>query len=255
VSAGADGRGEPGRGVRVADPVQDGVVVAVGERVCANATGDEDNIGVGELVKCGVDHQAEEAIVCTNLALALANEGDRGLGQSLKNLIRPNRVGDLVEEWNRDLHVEVLVVAYGGRMAERTGDEASTGLSEVWAAFAEVDRQLSHATDADVRLDLKKVKEELRAQLAQLREEMKPTPTRRELEDELDSRERQLNKIFNARINTMTQTAGDGASPGGYGVGAQEMNAAIDERFGRAAVERRILELRAAIEALDAEQE
>ncbi len=139
-------------------------------------------------------------------------------------------------------------------MVDRSGEEASADLSEVWAAFAEVDRQLAHATDADVRLDLKKVKEELRAQLAVLREAMKPTPTRRELEDELDSRERQLDKIFNARINTTAQTAGDGASPGGYGAGAQEINAAIDERFGRVAVERRIVELRAAIEALDTDQ-
>ncbi len=130
--------------------------------------------------------------------------------------------------------------------------DASAELVEAWAAFAEVERQLGSATDIDVRLDLQQVKAELRRRIAELGEELRPTRSREELEIELAARERQLSDLFHARINTMTQTSGDGAAPGGYGVGAAEINAAIDERYDRAGIERRIRELRAALAALDA---
>ncbi|MFV2040018.1 MAG: hypothetical protein ACC660_07230 [Acidimicrobiales bacterium] len=135
------------------------------------------------------------------------------------------------------------------------GAETSAELNETWVALAEVARQLEHATDHDVRLDLQKIKADLRERMRELSDAMTPVPTRRQLEDELESRQRQLNRIFNKRINTMTQTSGDGASPGGYGAGAQEINEAIDKSFGRGAIERRIVELQAALAQLDADED
>ncbi len=131
------------------------------------------------------------------------------------------------------------------------GSDAHAELSRAWAAFAEVERQLGEATDIDVRLDLQEVKDQLRRRIAELGEELRPARTRVELETELAARERQLSELVHARINPMTQTSGDGAAPGGYGVGAAEINAAIDERYDRAGIERRIRELREALDALD----
>jgi hypothetical protein len=134
---------------------------------------------------------------------------------------------------------------------DRSTEAASAELAEAWAAIAEVSRQLEVAVEADVRLDLTKIKLDLRDRIAELAKELKPPPMRDELEAELRTRERQINELFSERINTMTQTAGDGASPGGYGAGAREINAAIDQRHNRAEIEHRIAELREAIASFD----
>lgn len=136
-------------------------------------------------------------------------------------------------------------------MSARSHDEASAELSDAFSALAEVARQLDHATDPDVRLDLENVKKELQARIASIGDELAPAPSRAALEAELRVRRRQLDDLFKARINTMTQTSGDGAAPGGYGVGAQEINAAIDESHDRAGVERRIAEIEVALAELD----
>ncbi len=134
---------------------------------------------------------------------------------------------------------------------ERSTESARAELDEAWTAIAEVTRQLEAAVESDIRLDLTKVKLQLRERIAELAEELKPPATRFELEVELRARERQIDELFSARINTMTQTAGDGASPGGYGTGASEINAAIDKRHNRVAIERRIAEIRDALDRLD----
>lgn len=136
-------------------------------------------------------------------------------------------------------------------MGDRSRDEASADLSAAFTALAEVSRQLTTATDPDVRLDLETVKRDLQARIASIGDELEPTPSKAALQAELRVRRRQLDDLFKARINTMTQTSGDGASPGGYGAGAQEINAAIDESHDRAGVERRIAEIQKALARLD----
>jgi len=121
-------------------------------------------------------------------------------------------------------------------------------VSDVWAAFTEVNRQLQHAGDADVRIDLEIVKENLRSRLAELGNDSKPEATRAELREELEARKRQLSNIRRARIDI---TPLIGGVTNRRGKGAEKINEAIDERFGREGVERRIGELLAALEELD----
>lgn len=126
----------------------------------------------------------------------------------------------------------------------RSGDQ----VAHVWAAFTEVNRQLRHAGDADVRIDLQIVKENLRSRLAELGNDTKPEATRAELREELEARKGQLSKIRRARID-ITPLIGGATTRSGKG--AEQINEAIDERFGREGVERRIGELLAALEELD----
>ena len=136
-------------------------------------------------------------------------------------------------------------------MPAQSDDRARAELSEAFDALTRVNEQLTHATEGDVRVDLLKVKKDLQERIAELGRAVLPAPTRAELEAELAYRERQLNDVFKDRINTMTQTSGDGAAPGGYGVGAQEINEAIDLSHDRAGIERRIRELWDALDALE----
>ncbi len=59
-------------------PVDEIVLAAVGEDPGADAAGDDDDVGLGHLVVGVIDTEAEEPVVGSDLALAVADEGHGG---------------------------------------------------------------------------------------------------------------------------------------------------------------------------------
>ena len=66
----ADRRGEAGALVRVADPVEDALVVLEGAG--ADAAGEDDDVGLGHLLERGVGLQAEHRVLGAHLAAGVA---------------------------------------------------------------------------------------------------------------------------------------------------------------------------------------
>jgi hypothetical protein len=74
----------------------------------ADPAGHYDHVRVGQFVEGGIHGQPEEAVLGPDLALAVADEGNRRLGEALQHFVRPDRVecGDSGEQGNGDAHYE-----------------------------------------------------------------------------------------------------------------------------------------------------
>jgi NTE family protein len=101
---GADRGREPSRRVHRAHPVDDRT--AVDEGTAADAAGDHDDVGVGNVGERGVDREAEEAIVGADDAALDADEDDVEVGHALEDLVGTDGVerGEPGEERDGDLH-------------------------------------------------------------------------------------------------------------------------------------------------------
>ena len=71
-----------------------------------DATGEHDDVGVGELLERRVDGHAQQTVLAADLAAFMADEGDVDGGDALQHLVRADRVecGEAGEEGNGDLH-------------------------------------------------------------------------------------------------------------------------------------------------------
>jgi hypothetical protein len=94
--------GEPGTGMRVADPVEHPFVVL--EQTGADAAGEHDDVGLGQILEGGVDADPEHAVVASHLSLCMADEGDVEPRDALEHLVRPDAVerGEPWEERDRN---------------------------------------------------------------------------------------------------------------------------------------------------------
>ncbi|MEE9414579.1 MAG: hypothetical protein V3V01_04785 [Acidimicrobiales bacterium] len=129
--------------------------------------------------------------------------------------------------------------------------DRSSSFDEAWAEFAEIEQLLQETTDSSTRRKLERRKETVRAQLATLADGVLPPKSRTQTEAELRMWEQRHDDLFDRRINVTTQSSGDGASPGGSGVGAIMINEAIDKNLGRAEIEENIRRLRSELAETD----
>lgn len=144
---------------------------------------------------------------------------------------------------------------YAGDMTAEPSRSDEEAFDALWDEFAEVDRLLQETDNPRERLGLEKKKEALRIELATLGDAVVPPKSAQQVRDELQSWERRLAILFDKRINVTTQSSGDGASPGGSGVGALQINEAIDSNLGRAEIEQNIRRLRAELAKAEAASE
>ena len=93
---------DPGTGG--ADPGEDSFVVHQHSR--SDASGEHDDVGLGELVERRVDGDAEHAVRAAHLAAFVADERDVDRGDPLQHLVRPDGVerSEAGEQWNRYPH-------------------------------------------------------------------------------------------------------------------------------------------------------